>query len=298
MDNLKILRRLDQSIEKLKKDSLLLEQYPDCYTHKNPSKRLLSFVIHGNETIGLNILEELLENFEASPFSFIIANREAVKKNKRFVDSDLNRSFMTKNQNGFEQKHVKNIELFSKSFDYILDFHQTTHDSETPFCLVRSSDKSNALYKRLEKSLPFPIIYIQNQNLSKDGTTFSEFATQNDIGFITLELSKAGFSLEMKNLGFKISQSFLNAQNFSPMPSKSFNVFNISQSIEKINHDDHLLDGFNNFTKVDKKTVIAIREKKKISFDTDYYILFPKYNEYRKYSNELCKLMKRETIIF
>ncbi len=298
MDNLNILKSIDTLIQTLKNDSLLIEKLPDCYTYNGANNRLLSFVIHGNETIGLYILEELLTKFHEFPFSFIIANREAVKINKRFVDFDLNRSFMNQDKNGFENLQVKNIESFSQEFDYILDFHQTTHDSENPFCLVRNSNKSNALYKTLQKTLDFPIIFIKNQKLSKDGATFSEFATQHNIGFITLELSKAGYNLEMKELGIKIAKAFLEAKDFTNSKEQTLKAFIIKKSIEKLNSDDCLIQGLNNFTKVEKNCVIASRKSKEIYFDQDFYILFPKYNEYREYSNELCKLMRIEMVTF
>lgn len=298
MDNLKILESIDKAIQELKSSSILTETYPDCYTFGNANEKLLSIVIHGNETIGLFILDELLKSFKEQPFSFLIGNRKAVQENKRFFESDLNRSFMTEKKETIEQLQAKNIEVFSKDFKYILDIHQTTCDSETPFCLVRDSEKSNILYKNLKETLLFPVIYLKNQKLSKDGATFSEFASNKNIGFITLELSKAGYSPEMKELGLKIINQFLDIQYFKTTPKKEFEVFTVRKSIEKIQQDDHLVQGLKNFTMSKKNSVIAIQNSTKISLEEDSFILFPKYNQYREFSNELCKLMIKELITF
>src|SRR3989344_7923920 len=84
---------------------------------------------HGNELTPL----EIIKRYFKDKVSYIIANSEAVHKNKRFIESDLNRSFNGKS-NTFEEKIAQKLLKELKKYKYVLDFHTST--SDTPIFII------------------------------------------------------------------------------------------------------------------------------------------------------------------
>jgi hypothetical protein len=81
--------------------------------------------MHGNETLGI----ELVKSFQADPVDnvdVLVANEEAIAKNVRFVEQDLNRSFpgdVTSKQ--YELQRAAEIIEACKNYDIVFDFHNT-----------------------------------------------------------------------------------------------------------------------------------------------------------------------------
>ena len=65
---------------------------------------------------------------EFSGIPAIIGNPEAMRKNVRFIDSDLNRSFGKRNKNakGYEKRRAQELTKLMKDFDVVIDIHRTT----------------------------------------------------------------------------------------------------------------------------------------------------------------------------
>lgn len=90
--------------------------------------------IHGDEPAGKKAIEKILNSsleFK-KPVKFIIANEKALKQDKRFLESDLNRSFPgDKSSDNYEERLA--AELIEEIGDSkVLDLH-TTHSFEKPF---------------------------------------------------------------------------------------------------------------------------------------------------------------------
>lgn len=85
--------------------------------------------IHGDEPFGLAIVDAYKDRLDQFPgLQLVIANEEAIAQNKRFIETDLNRSFPG-NINGSKEERLA-IELFEvvRSSTYVLDIHNTTSD--------------------------------------------------------------------------------------------------------------------------------------------------------------------------
>ncbi len=294
------LKKIDTLISKLIFEKKIVEQEKDCFlSKKSGTHKLFSVIIHGNETIGLHLLEYILSNYDDfNNLSFLIGNRDAYLSDTRFVETDLNRAFLSKERISKEKKRAQEIERFAKNFEYILDIHQTTHLCKKEFCLVRRSKKSNNLYKSIKKSLNnFSLIYLNNKKLSNDGSTFSEFATEKEIGFITLELGQKGFSAEMFEKGRKILQNF-NEATIKELPEERFQILEMYSDIKKLNQSDHLINDLQNLSFLTKETLIANINNQEFFMPIDGYILFPKYGIYQKQSTELCKILVMNEVVF
>lgn len=85
--------------------------------------------MHGDETFGLTVVDFFKDRLDQFPgLQLVIANEEAVAQNKRFIETDLNRSFPG-NVNGSKEERLA-VELFEvvRSSSYVLDIHNTTSD--------------------------------------------------------------------------------------------------------------------------------------------------------------------------
>jgi len=81
--------------------------------------------IHGNEPLGITLVKKIRFNPIMNVES-LLANENAIEKNKRFVNFDLNRSFPGDiNSPFYEKRRAKEILDICNKFDLVLDFHNT-----------------------------------------------------------------------------------------------------------------------------------------------------------------------------
>lgn len=126
---------------------------------KNPFISVIC-CLHGNEKFGLRVFQALKKQINLYPnLQLIIANEEAIKINKRFVEQDLNRSFPGQPQGNHETKLADKILKKIQKSHYVLDVHTTI--SKTGF-LTPIFAKRNKNINRIINLLPSEnIIFIQ-----------------------------------------------------------------------------------------------------------------------------------------
>lgn len=171
--------------------------------NKNDVNRLKIAIlscVHGNENYSLKIFKRLKKiNLLYGTLNLYLVNELAHKQNKRFIDTDLNRSFNLNknNKESYEINLSKQIITKLKKYDYIIDMHSTTSKTN-PFLIY--------INKELEKSFflnSFNIckkVYIPNAEFSLIG----QFKNA-----ISIEISISnGYKSAIKN-GTKYIESFL-----------------------------------------------------------------------------------------
>ncbi len=81
--------------------------------------------MHGNETLGIELVESLLRK-PIEGIDSVIANEQAVSADIRFTGQDLNRSFPgDANSKVLEERRAAELMEMSQRYDLILDFHNT-----------------------------------------------------------------------------------------------------------------------------------------------------------------------------
>lgn len=127
------------------------------------NKILIITQTHGNETIGTEIMKKLRPN---KRFRWVIANREAGTKNKRFIKFDMNRIAPgNKGSKNYEQKRVAEIVSLAKKYKYTIDIHGTSAKSGI-FTIITNPKMKNIL---LALSLPIQNIAIWSPQNKKRG---------------------------------------------------------------------------------------------------------------------------------
>lgn len=109
---------------------------------KGKEKPVIGIVscLHGNETLGKEVIELLLNINLTYHIVYIIANEEAIIKNKRYIDMDLNRCFPGNINGNHEEKLAAEILKELSECDYVIDIHSTTAETEEMIIITRSHE--------------------------------------------------------------------------------------------------------------------------------------------------------------
>lgn len=106
--------------------------------------------LHGDEPAGKKAIKKILNEEDLDykkGVKFIIGNEKALKSDKRYIDSDLNRSFPgNPNSSKHEEKLAAKI-LEEVEGTKVLDLH-TTHSYPKPFATIK--DENDSTYKLLK----------------------------------------------------------------------------------------------------------------------------------------------------
>lgn len=139
----------------------------------NIKQVLLVAGTHGNELSGIYI-NKLIEQgqYDAKRPSFttesIIANPEAVKRNVRFVDQDLNRQFLTPEAADASLNEVKIAQQLTAQYDQVpqqlvVDMHNTTSHMGATLILLESSPFYQQMGAFVKQQMPEAYILIEDQ---------------------------------------------------------------------------------------------------------------------------------------
>lgn len=83
--------------------------------------------VHGNEVFGSDVFDYFADRLdEFTGLSIILANEKALKENRRFIDSDLNRVFPGNPHGDYENSLASNLLRVIDPSSYVIDIHTTT----------------------------------------------------------------------------------------------------------------------------------------------------------------------------
>lgn len=310
--NLKLLQEFDLLTESLRKTHKNFYQLShDIFLLKNHENQIDLFInccTHGNEIIGLIIINNLLKKIKDLEFlptlnlAFSIGNREAVLTNQRLIHFDLNRCFSKKNPSkSSEDTRAGELEIIAQKSNAILDIHQTSSESLSPFFIIKDINY-NLSYLNFLEIYEWPLILYKEGNFSKDGEAFSSFCFSKKIPFITVELGLAGSNVALEDFFIKKILYFIkniNPSNWkkSLSPTNEITaknpVFREFLTIEKKSEDDYLVDGIKNLSPIKKGMTYAYQDNQALKTEEDLFALFPKYGFFKKNSSELIRFLKQ-----
>ncbi|MDO8241249.1 MAG: succinylglutamate desuccinylase/aspartoacylase family protein [Candidatus Moranbacteria bacterium] len=90
---------------------------------KNNKKILLVTAVHGDESIGVEVIREINKTKLCGKFASIIANPRALKKKVRFIESDLNRVFPGDVMGNYEERRAEMLFKKIQKYDCVIDLH-------------------------------------------------------------------------------------------------------------------------------------------------------------------------------
>ena len=138
--------------------------------------------VHGNEVCGVKATDILLPRLKinSGKVTFIYANLEAIKQNKRFVEQNLNRCFFDEQsleiKQSLEGKTAKEIMPYLNRAEALLDIHASLTKDSTSFVICDESNIKVAKVLNPEK-------IICNIDKFHPGSTDGYMNLQNKPGF-------------------------------------------------------------------------------------------------------------------
>lgn len=113
--------------------------------------------VHGDEVKTIAVMEKLDKENSRDKYDWIIANPEAVKLKKRFLDVDLNRSAPgNANSEKLEERLAKEIIDLSRNYRFLIDLH-TAQSKLGLIVIVTKKTEANLL---LASILPIKTVLI------------------------------------------------------------------------------------------------------------------------------------------
>jgi hypothetical protein len=109
--------------------------------------------LHGNERLGEQVIERIARlPLTQGTLLCVIANEEAMRRNARQVDADLNRSFPGNPAGSHEQRLAARLLSELAACDFVLDIHSTTAKT-WDFVIVTRLEAD-----RLAREVPLPTV--------------------------------------------------------------------------------------------------------------------------------------------
>lgn len=273
------------------------------YEWARPDNKLtlsLSGIIHGNEVGGLEVLIRLLSLLKSQTFTpkinlkIFLGNVEAYLQEKRFVETDLNRSFQIATPLSLEERRAVVLEKLVKDSDFHIDIHQTIEPIEHPFIIFAHTEKNMNFARNTSPDLP--IITYKNFSSAKVGKSLSATASAYSASAFTIELGQKGWEEKQVLLGLTLVQKaiqLIEENAIIPTASTSWtNCFTWGQTVLNEDFSLKLVKNYKNFDYVKSGELIAESETKKIYAEVDGPVLFPKYGINQKQSKELVRVLR------
>ena len=266
------------------------------------STQLMLFALtHGNEVIGLPIINEFLKiALSKKTFNFAVQlnNLSAFFEGKRFIQSDLNRCFQITKTLGnitnctLEQSRaleIQNIILKVKP-QFVIDLHQTVEASESVFSIIPEDPSLIKLAEKFSKEIP--IVCFANSGFSKAGLTLIEYAKTQSIPALVFELGQKGLNGPLTlNFVKKIDEFItLISRNQVELTSKNIEYYKIIEDIPYVSGYS-LTEGLKSFQKIEKNQILTQNNEINspevfINNHENAVIIFPRYKE-KKQDEEL-----------
>jgi succinylglutamate desuccinylase len=226
--------------------------------------------LHGDESMGLEIKKKLGVNMPT-----FIANPVAVKKNVRFIEADMNRSFPGKIDGKHEEKEAYYLLDKLKKFKYIVDIHSSSCKIEL-FAIITKPTKEKL---RLASKLGIKKGVIMNDRFANGSSLIDNLncAISLEVGPHERKENISEVIQAIKNLDESLDD------DFSASDLEIFEIFDIIYGDNISKYD------IENFRKVKKGEVIAEGEKK-------YYAPFdfiPVFVGEKAYNGIICMATKK-----
>ncbi len=248
-------------------------------TGNRPGKTIAIFAgVHGNEQVGVIALKKIIEevDIERGKVYFVFANPEAIEKNVREVNANLNRLFI-RDENGNTPEHGRAKELMDilDESEALLDLHASNSRKTEPFIICRKEDAEVA------GKLSVGIVSHGWDSLVP-GSSDAYMSRQDKVGLCV----ECGSVMETETnlpLTINIIKQFLslfgainNQVTLNDLPQR---VIQIDKIVTKKTNDFYFVKEFNDFDTLTAGEVFAKDGEIEYIADKNQCIIFPRPNK-------------------
>ncbi len=223
--------------------------------------------LHGTEPYGLEVVKRL-----PAFISGFIGNERALNENKRFIETDLNRSFPGDKLGKNEERLAYDLHNKLKEFDYVIDLHSSSNNCPL-FGIITNPTKEKI---DLARKLGLKKLVIMEKSIAG--------------GKALIDFVKCGISLEVgPHIREENSKEVLNLINNlieNKNYSKDLEIYEVFKIIKK----ERSTVLINNFENIKCGQIISIDSKEKQRAEEDFTAVL--VNE-EAYETVLCLAAKK-----
>lgn len=234
--------------------------------------------VHGDETCGLNainLLESKLltgDKLLHGRLLTLVANLEAVRLKRRFVDCDLNRAFGESNAFGYESQLAHRLAPHLIGMDYVLDLHSTSAPTQ-PFCAGALTKRHLEMFRMTGLE-----VYTHGWEIHRGHTMLiDEVNRLNAVGAIA-ECGKTGDAQTDKVAYTTVLHFLQELKMLSPVKlqsPKSHTVVRIDQTVRARTENFCFTRNFKNLELVKAGEVVAYDDGKPITHPDAFVMAMP-----------------------
>ena len=256
---------------------------------------LITGLMHGNEVIGVEVINQIIAHFIQNPqitinLGLLLCHPEAARRNVRYIESDLNRSFSVANKNTLEHHRAAQIAKIVDQTDFVFDLHQTIEPSLNPFLVMEHRHELIQIADQLLSQ--FPIVTFGSEGFSVVGKTMLEYSYLVGTKAIVIEIGQKGFNQELATQVTVGCIDLIKAlAQFEIKKSKNISVLHLETSISSMGNTQ-LVPGLVSYQKIKRGQVLAHQGEIEIKSPFDGRLVFPSYGEKSHSNYELCNLGK------
>ncbi len=211
--------------------------------------------IHGNELVGMRVIESLRKNPPTgAAIKMIVANEPAIRKNIRFIDIDGNRCFPGKINGNNEERLAVELLRYISDCDYLIDIHSTYAKQPDTIIITRKNVIKFAKYVPIRK------ILLMGNGIAK--------------GHSLIDHTRCGLSIEFNRIKSTIHVDRIIRSTIANMlKGKSTGekeIYKVTRSVPKLGKSVNL----KNFRLVKRGEVIQVKNKSRIRSRNNFYPVF------------------------
>ncbi len=247
--------------------------------------------VHGNETCGIKAFDKIIPSLKikSGRVLFVYSNLEAMRQNKRFIEENLNRCFLSIQPKEIswtlEGKTAEEIKPYLDSADFLLDIHASNSVNSVPFIIT----DINSL--EIAETIPCKIVSLNWDSFEK-GTTdyYMHLSNKKGICFESgyIKDKKSIIRAEDAIISFLASLGFIERVRERPDKKEFFEMVSIYKNNKyafKKSRD------FADFEILKEKTSVGKEGNKDVFLDAGFAVVFVRDRE--NLDNE-CFLVARK----
>ena len=226
--------------------------------------------LHGNEPVGEKVhrwLETQAHTFAGS-VKLVFGNAKAFKKDKRFINKDLNRVFPGKEDGCYEEQRALKIMIDLENVDFVLDIHSRTPNTVEPFAIIPHEMKC----ERFVRASTMENVFVLPKK--KKNQIYSGMAMIDTVKCPALAIESGQHkSFKTENVAIRIMQNILQAIGILPGIALLTRprYFTGDKSLREIERNMIIDDNIREFKKIEKGQVIARGVNKTLIAERSFY---------------------------
>jgi len=242
---------------------------------------------HGNEVGGIAVVNDIAHKILQGQIktdlnvAFLLGNVEAALANKRFLNSDLNRSFGSVEANDSETRRAKELAKIFLDSAFVVDFHQTQSPADSAFLISRFDATSFSIFR--ETSDLSAVVY--QGTFSENSMTTLNFHLANGGFGYGIELGEKGFDPKQIELDINLAEKTIgilsertNLERTDPRSVRADSMtFTFAETIKSHIGSYELTSDLRSMSIIPAGKTLARLDGRDYVVDRDTRILFPRY---------------------